>query len=227
MKKSKTSARAAVPENLPPDLPEGERRAARMRVVAGRRLRGITVVLDGVHDPHNISAVLRSCDGFGVQRVHLIGKPDALPINRLITRGCEKWLHLRYYDAASECVAALRKDGFELWAAVPDRKAPALEDIDFARRIALLFGAERDGLSDELLSACDGRYQIPMPGFSQSLNISVAAAISVYVATTSRRRALNRPSDLAPREIETLVQAWIDQDNARRRGHISPDSGGQ
>ena len=106
---------------------------------------------------------------------------------------------------------------FELWAAVPDRKATALEEIDFARRIALLFGAERDGLSDELLSACDGRYQIPMEGFSQSLNISVAAAISLYVAAGSRRRALSQPTDLTPREVKALAQAWIDEDDARRR----------
>ena len=90
------------------------------------------------------------------------------------------------------------------------------------RKVALVFGGERDGLSDELLAACDGRYQIPMPGFSQSLNVSVAAAISIYIATSLRRRAVGGPTDLSPAEVEALAQAWIAEDEARRaRGRLS------
>jgi tRNA (guanosine-2'-O-)-methyltransferase len=187
-----------------------------MRLVAGRRLGGLRVALDGVHDPHNISAVLRSCEGFGVQHVHLVGPMEELSVNRAITCGCEKWLDLHMHVDGAACAQTLHEQGFSLWAAVPDRAAQPLEALDFGRKVALVFGGEHAGLSDELLSACDGRYQIPMPGFSQSLNVSVAAAISIYVASTARRRALGAQTDLAPEEVEALAQAWIEQDVARK-----------
>lgn len=221
-----SSARAPVPEGLPPDLPPWERRPARMRIVAGRRLAGITAVLDGLHDPHNISAVLRSCDAFGMQHVHVIGEPANLPVNDLITRGCQKWLGLHYHPEATACAEALHAQGFELWAATPNPDGQPLDEMDFSRNVALLFGAERDGLSHEMLSQCDGRYRVPMAGFSQSLNVSVAAAISLYVGTTARRRSLGRPTDLTAAEIEALAEAWIAADNARkqRKGKLGTET---
>jgi tRNA (guanosine-2'-O-)-methyltransferase len=192
-----------------------------MRLVAGRRLGGIRVALDGVHDPHNISAVLRSCEGFGVQHVHLVGRTGSVAVNRAITLGCEKWLELHAHADGAACASALHEQGFELWAAMPDRAARPVETLDFGRKVALVFGGERDGLSDELLAACDGRYQIPMPGFSQSLNVSVAAAISIYIAASLRRRAVGGSTDLMPAEVEALAQAWIAEDEARRaRGRL-------
>jgi len=189
-----------------------------MRLVAGRRLVGLTVVLDGLHDPHNISAVLRSCDAFGVQHVHIIGAPDELPVNRAITQGCQKWLTLHYHRDAVTCARRLGDDGFALWAATPDRSARPLDALDFGRRLALVFGAERRGLSGEILRHCAGTYFIPMAGFSQSLNVSVAAAISLYVAARRRRAALGAATDLAPDEVEALATAWIQADRARRAG---------
>ena len=202
-------------------MADEERRPARMRLVAGRRLCGLRVVLDGVHDPHNISAVLRSSEGFGLQHVHLVGPKEELPVNHAITCGCEKWLDLHRHANGAACAQALHEQGFGLWAAVPDRAAQPLEALDFGRKIALVFGGEHAGLSDELLSACDGRYQIPMPGFSQSLNVSVAAAISIYIAASLRRRTIGGPTDLAPAEVEALAQSWIAEDEARRaRGRL-------
>lgn len=216
--------RLPVPEGLPDDLEPGERRQSRLRLVAARRLAGLTVALDNVHDPHNISAVLRSCDGFGLQNVHLVGL-SADP-NRAVSMGCEKWLTLHRYPDSASCVAGLRAAGYELWAAMPDRDARPLEEIDFTRRIALVFGAERDGLSEELVNACDGRYQIYMPGFSQSLNVSVAAAISIHIGATARRKALGSPTDLTPAEVEALAQQWIAADEERRRRkRASPQDG--
>lgn len=216
-KRRKGSDRAPVHEDLPPGTPEEERRAARMRLVAARRLKGLTVVLDGVHDPHNISAVLRSVEGFGLTAAHLIGEAMNLPPNRAITRGCEKWLDLRYYADADACADALEADGFTLFAAVPDRTAPKLEEIDFGRKIAFVFGAERDGISERLLERSPGRYQVPMPGFSQSLNVSVAAAISIHVGATARRRLLGADTDLADDEVRALADRWIARDDEPKR----------
>ena len=186
-----------------------------MRLVAGRRLLGLTVVLDGVHDPHNISAVLRSAEGFGIQHVHAIGAARDVPVNRAITRRCEKWLSLHYHATAATCAAALRADGFELWSAVPERDAKRLTEIDFSRKIALVFGAERDGVSDELRAVCNGTYVIAMAGFSESLNVSVAAAISMMVGSSRRRAALGRPTDLTHEAVEALAVRWIEADTAR------------
>ena len=192
-----------------------------MRLVAARRLVGVRVVLDSLHDRHNISAVLRSCEGFGVQHVHLVGPMEELPVNRAITCGCEKWLDLHAHEDGAACARALHEQGFDLWAAVPDRTARPLEALDFGRKIALVFGSEHAGLSDELLAACDGRYQVPMRGFSQSLNVSVAAGISIYIAASLRRRAIGGATDLTPAEIAALAQAWIAEDEARRaRGRL-------
>jgi tRNA (guanosine-2'-O-)-methyltransferase len=187
--------------------------------VAGSRLVGLTVVLDGVHDPHNISAVLRSCEGFGVQNVHLIGSPDTLPVNTAITKNCQRWLSLHYHDSAALCAGALHSQGFELWAAMPDRESPTVDEIDFSRKTALVFGGEKDGISGDLLALCDRRYRIPMPGFSQSLNVSVAAAISIHVACAARRRALGRPTDLTSDQVESLARRWIEEDKERRQRH--------
>lgn len=217
MPEKSRSIRKPVDEGLSEDMPAAERRPARMRLVAGRRLAGLTVVVDGLHDPHNISAVLRSCDGFGVQHVHIIGDPNALPVNRAITRGCQKWLTLHYHPTAAACADVLHAQGFELWAAVPDRRAGALDAVDFSRRIALVFGAERAGLSKKLQAECDGEYIIPMAGFSQSLNVSVAAAVSLYVGASRCRASVGGPTDLSPDEVEALVEQWTKAD--RERSH--------
>ena len=214
---STPEGRPPVDEGLPADLPPSERRLARMRIVASRRLAGLTVALDGVHDPHNISAVLRSCDAFGVQNVHLIGDPKTLCPNRQITRGCGKWLTLRFHPDATACAEALHADGFQLWAAVLDRAAKPLDKLDFGkRRIALLFGNEKDGVSDALAAAADGAYFIPMAGFSQSLNVSVAAAVSLYVASAMRRRALGGDTDMDEASVAALARSWIEADAAPR-----------
>jgi len=212
-----TEGRPPVDEGLPADLPPSERRPARMRIVAGRRLAGLTAVLDGVHDAHNISAVLRSCDAFGVQNVHLIGDSKTLRPNREITRGCQKWLTLHFHPDATACAEVLHAEGFQLWAAVPDRAAKPLDELDFGgKKIALLFGNEKDGVSDALAAAADGTYFIPMAGFSQSLNVSVAAAVSLYVASATRRRALGRDTDMDEASVASLARSWIEADAARR-----------
>lgn len=215
MSKQPPPGREPVNEGLPEELEPEERRAARMRLVAARRLTGLTVALDGVHDPHNISAVLRSCEGFGLQEVHWVEPRGGA--NRAISMGCEKWLMLNRYRNPLDCATALHAAGFELWAAVPDRLAPMIEQVDFSRRIALVFGSERDGLSGDLLSACDGRYQIRMVGFSQSLNVSVAAAISIQIAAGARRRLLGRDTDLTDAEAAALAERWIAADLERKR----------
>jgi len=213
--------RKPVEEGLPPGLPPAERRSARMRLVASRRLIGLTVVLDGVHDPHNISAVLRSCDGFGIQHVHILGESQSLPVNPAITRGCHKWLTIHYHLTPEECAEALRRKGFRLWAAVPERNARPLHEIDFSRETALLFGAERDGFSAKMLELCDERYFIPMAGFSQSLNISVAAAVSLYVGACARRAALGGDTDLSPGEVAALTDEWAAADRCGGGGCCS------
>ncbi len=204
--------REPVDEGLPPNLPPRVRRVERMRLVAGRRLTGLRVVLDGVHDRHNISAVLRSCEGFGLQHVHLIGPEEALQPNRAITRGCEKWLDLHHHESPEACLTELHEAGFAVYVALPARDARPIEAIDFLRPTALAFGAEKFGLSDAFLDGSDGRFVVPMAGFSQSLNVSVAAAVSVYVASGLRRGALESPTDMTDEDVKALAERWIAAD---------------
>jgi tRNA (guanosine-2'-O-)-methyltransferase len=221
-KKKQRGIRAPVDENLPPDLPPEVRRPARMRIVAARRLAGLTIVLDGVHDPHNIAAVLRSCEGFGLLDVHIVGAPKKFRVSRSICKGCHKWLQIHHHATPQECADVLHAEGFELWAAICDRDSVTLQEIDFTRKIALVFGAERDGVSKEIQDACDGKYIIKMDGFSQSLNVSVAAAVSIYTGCVKRRAALGAVTDLPQSEIDSLANGWIGAEETKRFRGCTP-----
>ena len=148
---------------------------------------GLRICIEGLEDRGNRAAILRSADAFGLLHVH------EMPSERGasgVCNGGEKWLVVHRHESASECAAALKGDGFALYAAVvDDPDAVPLEALDFSRRIALVFGNERAGLTTGLRSACDGAFTIRMRGLSESLNVSVAGGILLYALLSSRRAA--------------------------------------
>jgi tRNA (guanosine-2'-O-)-methyltransferase len=172
-----------------------DERRARIDDAAARRLGGLRLVIENLHDPHNGAAVLRSAEAFGVQRVEVIESVEPFQFSSTVTQGCEKWLDVVRHATLSEAVAALRADGFALYAAVPGAAA-TVEDLDFARPAAVMIGNEHEGLGSEALAAADVRFGIPMAGMTRSLNLSVAAALIVERAAQLRRRAIGRPGDL-------------------------------
>ncbi len=196
------------------------RRAARIEQVLAARTRQLVVVVENLHDSHNLSAVLRSAEGFGVQEIHVIEAEAPLEISPNVSQGCHKWLELHRYPDVQSCVDSLRARGFALWAAALGRESVSLTDIDFGRPTALVLGNERLGLSEELIRACDGIYTIPMSGFVESFNISVAAAISMFYATLPATvHGGGAARGLAPEDSDALRHRWLGL-SVKQRGRI-------
>jgi len=193
------------------------RRIARMREVASRRLNSLSLVLDNLHDPHNISACMRSCDIFGIQNVHITHPDGPIKLHRGVTRGCNRWLDIQQHSDIRTCLQTVKDAGYMLLAADPNPESRDLEEIEFDGPTALVLGAEHFGLSPETLEMADQCFHVQMHGFSQSFNVSVAAAISLHISSTSRRRYLQQPGDLSEEEQGLLVQSWIDAHKDRRK----------
>lgn len=154
-----------------------DKRRERFAAVLAHRTRYITVALEDVFQLHNASAVVRSCDIFGIQEAHIIENRNRNPLDKKIAMGAQQWVDVRRYTCTTQCISALRADGYKIIATTPDENAVVLSDFSIDGKVALFFGTERDGLSTEVLEQADGFLKIPMKGFTESLNISVAAAI--------------------------------------------------
>ena len=155
-------------------------RFARLSAVLGQRTRHITTLIDAVHDPHNISACIRSSDAFGFQDLHVIPPHDKKSaVSTLISKGAQRWLSIHVHDTAVDAITALRQRGYRIVAAGVDpvHGASSPEDIDLSSPVCIVLGNERDGVSDALCAAADEYVHIPMHGFVESLNISVAFAL--------------------------------------------------
>jgi tRNA (guanosine-2'-O-)-methyltransferase len=188
---------AAVIAALEPLVSEPRR--ARLLGVIGQRLSSVTVLMDAPHDPHNGGAVLRSCDAFGVQELHVVPRTEAFAISSTVTRGSEKWVDFLAHPTPAAAVQALKQRGFELIATHPDGDLVP-SDLATIPRVALVLGNERDGIRDELERAASRTVRVPMRGFVESLNMSVSASILLSGATQGR------PGDL-PDEARALLYA--------------------
>jgi tRNA (guanosine-2'-O-)-methyltransferase len=173
----------------------GDARRQRLDEVAAARLAGVVVVLEDLHDPHNGGAALRSCEAMGVHEVHVIQRQERFRTSSKITQGCDKWLEVVEHAETLSCLAGLRRRGFRLYAAVPGAKQ-TLEELPPLQPAAFLIGNEHQGLSDEARAQCDAEFTIPLHGFSESVNLSVATALIVYTHCVRRRAALGTIGDL-------------------------------
>ena len=187
----------------------GEERVARIDAVASARLSGLAVVLENLHDPHNGGAALRSAEAVGVLEVRVVGAP--LKFSERVTQGCEKWLDVHHDRDIDACAATLESRGFKLYAAVPGAKL-ALDELDPLAPAAFLVGNEHAGLTARARALADVEYAIPMHGFSQSVNLSVAAAITLYTHAQRRRAALGRAGDLEGLSLDALRARWYRKD---------------
>ena len=194
-------------------FPRTSRRQARVDAVLSRRQPGITVVLEDVHDPHNAAAVLRSCDAVGVLDVHLVYVDDEPPrkaFNRASSGSAAKWVRTHFHDSIEDCYTALRALGFQILTTALREDMHDLYDVDFISPTALVFGNEKRGASEKAVNLADGTVGIPMQGMVESLNISVACAVSLYEAMRQRRAAgLYDSPQLTQAEREILSAEWI------------------
>jgi tRNA (guanosine-2'-O-)-methyltransferase len=186
----------------------GERKERIDRAVAGRT-RTLVVVLEAFCDPQNVNAVLRTCDAFGVQEVHVIeGVMKPFDPNKKINQNVDKWLDVVRWRSTAECLSALKARGFRVCATWLGEGSCALADLSFAAPTALVFGNEHRGVSDEALALADARFAIPMRGFVQSLNVSVAAAVTLARAVERREAERGRHGDLSEAEAAALRERF-------------------
>jgi len=187
-------------------LPERRERIDR---VVSQRTRTLTLVLDALCDPQNVNAVLRTCEAFGVQEVHVVEGPMK-PYHRSkkVSQNADKWLDVVRWKSSRECLEALKERGFRIYAAHLGGRAGELGGLDFASKVALVLGNESRGVSGEALELADACYELPMRGFVRSLNVSVAAAVSLAVAVAERERSRGRHGDLDPAEAAALRERF-------------------
>jgi len=181
--------------------------------VLNLRSRYITVVLEDLFQPHNASAVLRTCDCFGIQDVHIIENENKYEVNRDIALGSAQWLTLNKYNKTNnntlETIKFLRNEGYRIVATTPHTKDVNLEDFDISKgKIALFFGSERPGLSSIVLDNADEFLKIPMVGFTESFNISVSAAIILHHLTLQLRKS-EIEWQLSETEKNILMYKWL------------------
>ncbi|SFR31196.1 tRNA (guanosine-2'-O-)-methyltransferase [Robiginitalea myxolifaciens] len=182
-------------------------RLQRFEEILDWRTRHITVVLEDVFQLHNASAVVRSCDVFGIQDVHLIEDRFGRRLDKNIALGAQKWVSIHRQVSAAACMESLRAKGYKIVATTPHVSAIAPQELPLDVPIALFFGTEKEGLSDVVLNQADCKLKIPMYGFTESLNVSVAAAI-VLNTLRSRLNASDIPWQIPEKQRDEIRLDW-------------------
>ena len=184
-----------------------ENRKERFLNVLKNRTRHFTVAVEDVFQMHNTSAVMRSCEVFGIQELNIIEQRFGKRIDKEIAMGAQKWVDINVFDSITGCLDNLQSRGYQIIATTPHEDDCLLEDFDISKPCALFFGTERDGLSEEILKRADGFLKIPMVGFTESLNISVSAAIIIQ-NLTERLRKSNIQWQLSENELIEKRLQW-------------------
>lgn len=205
----------AVVRRLTPHLSAARRR--RIEKVLARRLASVTVVIERPYDPHNAAAVLRTVEAAGLTHVHIVEGEGGFSFSRKVTISAHKWLDIYVHRDTASCVRMLRDAGFERWAALPpDIKADKAHGVllqpgvslKLPRPVALFFGNEHAGLTQEAIDGCDVRFSLAMQGFTESYNLSVSAALALQLVCAQRRAQIGCVGDLPPGAITRLRAAY-------------------
>ncbi len=175
--------------------------------VLAERTNHLTVVAQDVYQLHNTSAVVRSCDVFGIQNIHIIEERFPRRIDKEIAMGAQKWVNINRYNSSLSCIKNLREKGYKIVGTSPHGEALELDDYEIDSPTALIFGTEKEGLSEEILREADDIIKIPMVGFTESLNISVSAAIILHTLTQKIRKS-NIKWRLSQEEKEKIKLDW-------------------
>ncbi len=202
-----------------------ERRAQKIRSLIAKRQSHFTVILENVRDPHNIGAVLRTCDAVGIREVFLVysdqREKDRFVLGKRASSGARKWVDVYEFDAIKTAVDTLRDKGYEqIWATRIVEGSKSLFELDLSRKVALLFGNEHLGVSDEAAALVDGNFVIPQVGMVQSLNISVACAVSLYEGYRQRKLKgfYDDSPTLSPDEQQKMFEYYSSRELVRYKG---------
>jgi len=192
-----------------------ERRRDLFKQVLEERTRHFIVAIEDIYQSHNASAVVRSCDVFGIQDVHIIENKYKFKSSKQVAKGAQKWLDFEYYrqretNNTLSCIENLKRKGYQIVATTPHNESCYLQDFDITKKSAFFFGVEKAGLSKDVLSKADINLKIPMVGFTESLNISVAAAI-ILQSTTEKLKKSNTKWQLSAVEKEVAYLKWLEK----------------
>ena len=166
-----------------------ENRKQRFLDVLKNRTKHFTIAMEDVYQMHNTSAVMRSCEVFGIQELNVIEQKYGKSIDKQIAMGAQKWVDIKEHEDAASCLKSLRAQGYQIIATTPHNESCLIHEFDITKPSALFFGTEKEGLSEEVMNNADGYLKIPMVGFTESLNISVSAAIIIQDITNRLRNS--------------------------------------
>jgi tRNA (guanosine-2'-O-)-methyltransferase len=187
-----------------------DKRTAKInRVISSRQL-SLKLVLENIHDPHNVSAIFRTCDAAGIPKVSLVYNSEPFPkIGKKSSASSFKWVEKEKYKSIESCYKKLHLEGFKIYASSISKKSKNIFDLKFTEKIAIVFGNEHRGLSGEAVELADEIFFIPMYGMVQSLNVSVSAAITIYEALRQRlKEGMYDKSELSEDEMRRLIDEW-------------------
>jgi tRNA (guanosine-2'-O-)-methyltransferase len=187
-----------------------DKRLEKISAAAIARQFSLSVVLENIHDEHNVSAIIRTCEAVGIPKVNLLYTIEKFPkLSRISSASASKWVDTEKFSSVQECFGALRKDGFKIFSSYLDPSAKSLYQLDLTKKVAIVFGNEHRGISKEITDNSDEVFYIPMKGMIQSLNVSVAIAVSLFEALRQReKKGMYQKSELAQKELDELIDKW-------------------
>lgn len=185
-----------------------EQRKQLFRKVLSDRTRHFTVVTEDVYQIHNTSAVMRTCDIFGIQDLHVVEEKFGKCVDKEIAMGAQKWVNLKRHGSIKDCINEIRNSDYQIIATTPHNDSTLLNEFDISKKSAFFFGTERDGLSDSVMNKADGFLKIPMYGFTESLNISVSVAIIIQ-SLVSRLKNSDVNWELSEKEKKEIQMKWM------------------
>ncbi|HMS63799.1 MAG TPA: RNA methyltransferase [Ignavibacteria bacterium] len=188
------------------------KRFIKIKDVVSKRQKYFTIVLENIHDPHNVSAILRSADSVGIDKIYLIYNTNKFPkIGRISSGSAKKWIEIERFSNAENCFRRLKEEKFKIYSTSisEKRKNHSLFDLDLSKRIAIVFGNEHTGVSDEVKQLADKNFLIPMYGMVQSLNVSVAVAICLYEGLRQRElKGMYLKTKYSKKEINEKLEIY-------------------
>ncbi len=204
-------------------------RIEKIEALAAKRQGNMTVVLENVMDYHNLGAVMRTCDAVGCFEIYVLytvpsKQKEQLRLGKKTAAGVRKWLKVNYYTDLQQCLAAVREKYGTIWATAVDQGTISIFQKDFTKSFALIFGNEKEGVSSEARKLCDGTVLIPQVGMAQSLNISVACAVTLY-EVFRQRDAKGYYSDQNPNDAETqkyILDTYLERNENKDRVRFAP-----
>jgi tRNA (guanosine-2'-O-)-methyltransferase len=190
-----------------------EKRLNKFRKITGQWQKYLTVVLENIHDAHNVSAILRTADSVGIDKIYLIYNQESFPkISKISSASAKKWVELAKFKSVKDCYEELKKNKYNIYTTCmnAERKSYSLYKLDLTKRTALVFGNEHRGLSEEAVNLSDKNFLIPMKGMVQSLNVSVSAAVCLYEALRQReKKGMYAKSKYTKKELEEKLNHYI------------------